>query len=88
MIGSLQVPYIYEDRISQADFTKTLKEALNLSASKYKKMSIQGVNHVREKYNFKNFEKQWVETMDRIIADHGAWETRQGYNRWHLMEVA
>ena len=30
IIGSLQVPYIYEDRISQKDFTDALKKALEL----------------------------------------------------------
>ena len=88
VIGSLQVPYIYEDRISQEDFSRTLKEALNLSASKYKKLSIQGMNHVRKNYNFKTFQKEWVEVMDNIIEKHGSWGTRTGYHRWHLLEVA
>ena len=42
VIGSLQVPYIYEDRINQQDFHNTLKKALNISDKAYKKMSIQG----------------------------------------------
>jgi len=88
VIGSLTVPYIYEDRISQDDFNKVLTQALNLSTSKYKKMSIQGINHVRENYNFKNFEKKWVNVMDEIIEKHGSWESRTGYHRWHLLEVA
>ena len=88
VIGSLEVPYIYEDRISQKDFNKALKDAMKLREKTYKKMSIQGRQHVKDNYNFDNFEKQWVDIMDEVIEKHGSWETRVGYRRWHLLEVA
>ncbi len=88
VIGSLQVPYIYEDRISQEDFTKVLKKALNLSAPKYKKMSQMALNHVDKNYNFETFESSWVNLMDEIIEKHGSWENRANHKRWYLMEVA
>jgi len=88
VIGSLQVPYIYEDRISQKDFHSTLKRALNLNAKTYKKMSILGREHVKKNYNFEDYEKGWVRVMDEIVEKHGSWETRDGYRRWHLLEVA
>ena len=88
IIGSLEVPYIYEDRISQKDFNKTLKDAINLAPKTYKKMSIQGREHIKHNYNFDQYEKQWVKTMDEIIEKHGSWETRRGHERWHLLEVA
>jgi len=88
VIGSLQVPYIYEDRISQKDFTDALKKALELSPKAYKKMSIQGREHVRKNYNFETFEKSWVDLMDSIVERYGSWENRKGYERWHLLEVA
>ena len=59
-----------------------------MSQKAYNKISIQGREHVRNNYNFDNFEKQWVETMDEIIEREGSWDTRVGYNMWHLMEVA
>jgi glycosyltransferase involved in cell wall biosynthesis len=88
VIGSLQVPYIYEDRISQSDFTKTLEKAIKLSKTKYDVMSKAGMQHVKENYNFEQYEKNWVETMDEVIEKHGSWDTRVGYERWHLLEVA
>lgn len=88
VIGSLQVPYIYEDRISQEDFTKTLKKAINITPSKYKKMSEAGLEHVRKNYNFENYESSWVKLMDEIVEKHGSWEDRKNYSRWFLMEVA
>jgi glycosyltransferase involved in cell wall biosynthesis len=88
VIGSLQVPYIYEDRLSQKDFTETLKKALNVSKKAYNKMSANGIKHVKNNYNFKKYQQGWVDIMDSIVEKHGSWETRSGYKRWHLLEVA
>jgi len=88
IIGSLEVPYIYEDRIGQRDFEKTLTKALKLPNKKYKQFSSQGRRHVLKNYNFENFEKSWIDLMDKIIEEHGSWDNRKGYKRWHLMEVA
>ena len=88
VIGSLQVPYIYEDRISQRDFEKNLTKAIKLPIKKYKQMCSQGRRHVSKNYNFEQFEKSWSDLMDKTIEEHGSWETRKGYKRWHLMEVA
>jgi len=88
VIGSLQVPYIYEDRISQRDFEKNLTKALNNPTKKYKLMASQGRRHVLKSYNFETFEKSWVDLMDKVVEEHGSWETRTGYKRWHLLEVA
>ena len=82
------MPYIYEDRISQGDFEATLTKALKLTKAKYKKMSEAGIKHVKENYNFENFEKQWIDFMDKTIEHHGSWETRKNYNRWTLKEIA
>jgi glycosyltransferase involved in cell wall biosynthesis len=88
VIGSLQVPYIYEDRISQDDFNSVMNKAMNLTEPKYKKMVKLGIQHIDENYNFETLEKNWVKIMDEIIAKHGSWDNRVGYERWHLLEVA
>jgi glycosyltransferase involved in cell wall biosynthesis len=88
VIGSLQVPYIYEDRLSQKDFSETLKKAINVSSKAYKKMSIGGLKHIENNYSFKIFEEKWIKLMDEIVEKHGSWETRKNYKRWHLLEVA
>lgn len=88
IIGSLQVPYIYEDRISKEDFIDCMKKAIGLTPSKYKKMSDLGLAHIKENYNFEDLETRWVNVMDDIIKKHGSWETRTGYDKWTLMEVA
>jgi len=87
VIGSLQVPYIYEDRISQDDFEKIMSKALKCSNKQYQKMSENGISHVRENYNFEDYENNWVELIDKVVNEHGSWDTRENYKRWHLMEM-
>jgi hypothetical protein len=88
LIGSLQVPYIYEDRISQQDFQNTLKKALNIRPKAYKQMADLGQKHVRENYSFTKFNESWIEKMDSIVEKHSSWDNRKVYKRWHLLEVA
>ena len=88
VIGSLQVPYIYEDRISQSDFDKVLTKTLSLPSKKYRQMCAAGRRHISKSYNFEKFEKSWIELMDRVIEERGSWENRKQYKNWHLMEVA
>ena len=88
VIGSLQVPYIYEDRISQEDFNTVMKKALEIRPAAYNKMATAGLKHVSDNYNFEDYQNKWIKLMDEIIEKHGSWETRKNYNRWHLLEVA
>ena len=88
IIGSLQVPYIYEDRIGKEDFIKALKWALDIRPAVYKKMSKNGMEHIKQNYNFEQYERRWIEFMDGVVEKHGSWETRKGYKRWHCMEIA
>jgi glycosyltransferase involved in cell wall biosynthesis len=88
IIGSLQVPYIYEDRISKEDFHDTLQRALQMRPTVYKKMSKNGRLHVLNNYSFESYQQNWINLMDGIVEKHGSWETRHNHQRWHLMEVA
>jgi len=43
---------------------------------------------VLKNYNFEKYENSWVELMDKVVNEMGSWNTRTGYKRWHIMEVA
>ena len=91
VIGSQQVPFIYEDRMHKDDFLDAIEKMYNAwkdDTREYKEWSEKGVEHVRKNYNFENFEKKWIETMLNIHEKHGSWETRKGYKSWELREVA
>ena len=88
IIGSQQVPYICEDRISQEQFVDTLIRFTNLSKEERKTMGQAGRQHVLNNYSFESFEKSWVDTMAEIVETHGSWQDRKNYKRWRLLEVA
>ena len=87
IIGSQQVPYIYEDRISRQDFVATMRKAIRTKPEKYNKMVEGGINHVRENYNFDDFSNTWVELMENVHNENGSWETRKNYSPWECIEI-
>ena len=87
LIGSQQVPYIYEDRISEADFIDALKKVFNMSREEREELGQKGREHVLKNYNFENFEKTWVDIITKIHEDHGSWDTRKGHESWKIMEI-
>jgi len=88
IIGSQQVPYIYEDRVSKEDFLKALEDIYNMTAEERFELGLQGRNHVMTNYNFSEFQDSWRELVEKTMESHGSWETRKNYQRWHFMEVA
>ena len=88
IIGSQDVPYIYEDRIDKAQFHSALSKIYNIPASERRKMGLMGKKHVEENYSFKGFNESWVNFIDKIVEEGGSWETRKNYNGIRFMEVA
>ena len=87
LIGSQQVPYIFEDRINKEEFIDALTKMMNMSDADIKKLGKKGLAHVRKNYNFEDFSKKWVEVMDSIYENHGSWKDRKLYNNWTLEEI-
>ena len=91
VIGSQQVPYIWEDRLHKEEFLDALETMYNTyhnDKELYDKWSEMGIAHVDKNYNFDTFEKQWVRIMEDIHKKHGSWDTRTGYKTWELKEIA
>jgi glycosyltransferase involved in cell wall biosynthesis len=88
VIGSQQVPYIYEDRISQKDFNRALNKMYRMPAVKRREMGMNGQKHVMKNYNFETFQETWVNYMLKIHEEEGSWETRAGYSNITFKEVA
>ena len=82
IIGSQEVPYIYEDRISRKDFLGVMRKALRIKPQKYQSMIDGGIEHVHNNYSFETFEKSWIDLMLRIHEEHGSWDTRKKYQAW------
>ncbi len=88
IIGSQQVPYIYEDRISKNAFIGALNQMYDGGVEFRKELGENGRKHVLDNYNFETFNKQWVELMDSVVEKYGSWENRKEYNGIYFGEVA
>jgi len=88
VIGSQTVPYINEDRISKQDFKKALNDIYAMTREERSELGKKGRAHVEKNYNFDNFNKRWVEVVDKTIDKHGSWDDRKGYQPWLFKEIA
>lgn len=88
IIGCQNVPYIYEDRLDGDDVVNALVNFYNLSEEERQNMGKMGEEHVEKNFNFKSFEKQWVDLMLDIHENCGSWDTRKEYQSWKLLEIS
>ena len=87
IIGSMSVPFIYEDRISKEDFVQALVDIYNMDPKDRENLGKMGREHVLKNYNFKDFNKTWVDTMLNLHERCGSWENRKNYKSWELIEL-
>jgi len=86
VIGSQDIPYIYEDRVSQEDVVVALEE-LYEKREELGKIGELGREHVLKNYNYKDFCKSWDGLLRSINDRYGSWDTRRNYKAWELIEV-
>tara|TARA_R110002110_G_scaffold148586_1_gene339654 strand:+ start:105 stop:1382 length:1278 start_codon:yes stop_codon:yes gene_type:complete len=87
IIGSQNVPYIYEDRIDRNQFVSALTKIYEASPDGRKKMGLLGREHVMKNYNFINFQKKWVKLMESVYENNGSWQTRKNYSGIRFGEI-
>ena len=87
IIGSQDVPYIYEDRISKEDFINALTTMINMSDKEREQLGEMGRQHVQKNYSFEKFCDDWIEVIDETIENHGSWDTRKNYKPYTFTEI-
>ena len=87
VIGSQDVPWIYEDRTAKRDFIDALKKMLNMSKEEREQLGELGMEHVAKNYNFKNYTKSWDILLRDVHERLGSWENRKGYESWTFEEM-
>ena len=87
LIGSQDVPYIYEDRISEKDFLDALRKMYNMSKEERDQIGELGIKHIQKNYDYKHFEEKWLNLIKDIENRLGSWENRKGYKSWELKEA-
>ncbi len=87
IIGSQQVPYIYEDRVCEADVKAALHKIYEMTPDQRRLLGMKGRQHVIKNYNFSTFNKSWVNLFEKIVKERGSWGTRRQYKPWKLVEI-
>jgi len=87
IIGSQEVPFIYEDRLSGKDVANALVKMYEYGSDKRAELGKAGRQHVLDNYNFENFAQKWEEILLKTYEKHGSWENRKNYKSWELMAV-
>tara|TARA_R110002124_G_scaffold74180_3_gene199114 strand:- start:600 stop:1862 length:1263 start_codon:yes stop_codon:yes gene_type:complete len=88
IVGSQEVPFIYEDRLSKEPVVEALVEIFNKTPEERRELGLKGRKHVEKNYNFDNFVKTWNEIFTRVHEKQGSWKTRNRKQNWTLEEVA
>ena len=82
IIGSQQVPYIYEDRLDKAQFHSALSKIYKMGKEGRRHLGTLGKEHVVQNYNFTKLQQKWVEIIDKVV------EERDTYNGIRCKEIA
>ena len=86
IIGSQQIPWIYEDRINGDEFINALEQMFNFTKEQRHEMGKLGREYVLKNYNFETFNSSWVDLMLKLHEEEGSWSTRK-YNGWSIEEI-
>lgn len=87
IIGSQQVPFIYEDRISKESFISALTRMYQATPKEREAMGKAGQEHIDKNYNFKKTLERWDELLTDIHERYGSWDNRKLYKKWELKEL-
>lgn len=87
IIGSQQVPFIYEDRISKDDFVNALMRLYEATPKEREAMGKAGQEHVHKNYNYEKLLNKWDELLTDIHDKYGSWDNRKLYKKWELQEL-
>ena len=86
VIGSQEVPFIYEDRISDEQFVGALETFGNIPIEQRELIGQAGRQHVIENFSFETFISQWDEIFTNTNNNKGSWPNR-AYKSWELKGI-
>ena len=87
IIGSQEIPFIYEDRISKEDFINALKSFYNMTAEERQQMGKKGRQFVEKEYSLESYVENWDNAFTQVRETFGSWDTRKGYKNYVLEAV-
>ena len=87
VIGSQEIPYIYEDRLNKEQFLESLENFYNMSKEERAEMGSKGRNHVLKNYSFTDYQEGWDKIIKDTHSKYGSWQERKGYETWRHEEL-
>ena len=84
IIGSQDVPYIYEDRISKEDFVNALMELYEMGEENRTKLGASAREWTKKQFNFEDFVQRWDDLFMKIYEEKGSWGSRTGYSSYEV----
>jgi len=84
VIGSQNVPYIYEDRLSEEAVVNALLEMYNKTPEERAALGHLGRESVLKKFNFQDYVERWDQLLMSIHETKGSWDTREGYKSYDV----
>lgn len=87
IIGSQQVPYIHEDRISKDSFHSALDEWLSKTSQERKEIGTAAREYVLEKYNVEKNAATWDKLLTELYETNGSWSERRNNKTWQVIEL-
>ena len=87
IIGSQDVPYIYEDRVGKEQFLTAIMDFYNKSPEERAEMGKLGRKHVVDNYGMAKYTGLWYQTFKDIFEEFGSWEDRKNYKSWEMFEL-
>jgi len=88
VIGSLDVPYIYEDRVNGDDVVAAMKKMLKATPKQRATMGKGGRRHLLKNYSHEKYVERWDNIFTESVAKYGPWGSRQNHAFWKLEEIA
>ena len=87
IIGSQQVPYIYEDRISKEDFFLALDTWTCKSKEERITIGKRAREHVLKNFSVEDNAKKWDEILTELYEKNGSWKERKNHKSWGLFKL-
>ena len=84
IIGSQQVPFIYEDRLNKDDVVKALVEMYEKGPEARYKWGQKGRKWVLKKFNFSTYVETWDNLLSNVYDTKGSWDSREGYKTYEM----
>ena len=84
IIGSQQVPYIYEDRLNKNDFLEGITKLYEMGNEERNKLGAAARAWSQDMFGFEKFTNSWDELFTKIHNEKGSWDSRKGYSPYEV----